>query len=67
MIGTQGGFVFSGSVGIQCRGSNVFYAKDTMPVAILCKKDGPTALLMLCLEDLKAITKVVVHGIVYEN
>jgi len=39
-IGTQGRFVVLGSVGIQGKGSNVFYAKERMLYAILCKKDG---------------------------
>jgi len=38
LIGTQGGSVVSGSVGIQGRASNVFYAKERMVAAIYAKK-----------------------------
>jgi len=53
LIGTQGGSVFSGNVRIQCRGSNVFYAKDRMLAAILCKKDGQ----LLCSCSILRISK----------
>jgi len=53
LIGTQCGSVFSSSVGIQCRGSNVFYAKDRMLAAILSKKDGQ----LLCSWSVLSISK----------
>ena len=67
LIGTQGGSVVSGSVWIQGKASNVFLCKRENVGCNFMQKRWPAAMLMLMLDELKARTKVVVHGIEYEN
>jgi len=63
LIGTQGGFVVSGSVGIQGKASNVFYAKERMLAAILCKKDGQLLCSCSCLTSSKQEQKLLSMGL----
>jgi len=53
LIGTQGGSVVSGSVGIQGKTSNVF----------LCKKDGQLLCACLCLTSSKQEQKLLSMGL----
>ena len=54
-IATQGGSVFSSSVGIQCRGSNFFYAKDIILVLITNNVEVLKPVLDIILISLKQI------------